>query len=152
MTKKLDLRNKLDRSKFVAKTIEKNLDPKAAMKELAPHMTPRSLDNKLVAWLANPDIISELVEEVKRLKLTSENKKLLVEGRMLKILTNNDAKDSDAIAAGSLMLKANGMLSDSGNVNVNILNASGDKLDNIITNRLKAQDMVVIEDDTQGIV
>ena len=149
----VDVRRKQDKETFIAKVIEHKLNTKKAMKELCPELKPRSLDVKLCSWLKNPEVITMLANEVKKLNLSPDTKKLIVEGRMLKILTDMDTKDSDAIGAGTLMLKANGLIQDN-QVNIGVFQNS--KLDDIIiTLRDKANkvpDVVVEHDDTQAIV
>ena len=117
MPKKRDI-NKV---KAFAKTyIDNNLDSTKAMREISPNLEPNALHVKKNRWMSSIEVINEITAYIASLNITPNISKDLIRARLIKILTDTDSKDSDAIQAGSVLGRLEGV-SNEGGMQVNII-------------------------------
>jgi len=106
-------KNKVD--KFTTEYIQRGFKGKEAMREISPELTDKALSNKTHRWLSSPEVIAEISQKIKKLDLTQDKVKDIIRTRLIKIIIEEQSKDSDAIQAGNVLAKLEDLLRESGN-------------------------------------
>ena len=144
----MNIKRKIDRDRFIKATLDNNLCAKKAMEQLNPDLEPKALSVKLSRWLNNPDIITTLAHEVQRLKLTPEQYKGIIQGKLLSVILDDREKTSDQIQACMAQAKVSGILSEATQTNIAIM--TSEQMQGFVTKyRSKEPDSQHIVDDLQ---
>lgn len=121
----LHRRRPYDRKTFAKKLIETKGDVMKAMGELCPDQDKRSLEVKCSRWMSDPKIIKEVANEFEALNLTPKDVKNYLSTRLFKVLSKDNAKDSDIIAGSLATAKLHGLINDNASVQVAVLGQEG---------------------------
>ena len=109
-------RRDINKVKAFAKTyIDNNMDSNKAMAQISPQLGSNALNVKKSRWLSSPDVISEITAYITSLNITPAISKDIIRARLIKIITDVDSKDSDAIQAGSVLGRLEGVSNEQGN-------------------------------------
>jgi len=135
-------RDKLQVKKFAEVYVNNNLNGKKAMQAISPELEPQALSNKKHRWLSSPEVISEITAYIASLNITPAISKDLIRHRLIKIITNEDSKDSDAIQAGSVLGRLEGVYNE-GQVSNNLA-IFGDVLGELKTISVKSMPKEVV--------
>ena len=117
-------KRRLDKVKtkhFAQLYLQNDMDAFKAMKEMSkPDASYHYLKTKTWRWMHNQDVLDAIYTEMKESGITPEKVKEIIRWRMLKTVTSEQSKDSDATGASLMLAKIDKLIAENDNKQVNV--------------------------------
>ena len=115
---------------FAEKAVRNGFNFHKAMHEITPDVNHKgTIPVKVHRWLGSIEVLKAIADEIRKLNIQPDDIKQCIRARMIKIISDNDRKDGDAIGASAVIAKVEGLLNEGTNIQILVDNREKGILD-----------------------